>query len=93
MREDEEALHHRETLQFSITRDIQLSAGVSMDPHIYLHVKQSPVNVDAQLVATAMAKDQEMERAKRALNYRKEQLWGEMIPQCQKLHSIQDKMD
>lgn len=74
MREDEEALHHRETLQFGITRDLQLSAGVSMDPRICLHVKQSRVSVDAQLVATALARDQEMERAKKVLHYRKEQL-------------------
>lgn len=86
MREDEEALHHRETLRFSITRDIQLSAGVSMDPRICLHVKQSQVNVDAQLVAAALAKDQEMERAKKVLNYRKEQLWGEMIPRSSTLY-------
>lgn len=60
MREDEEALHHRETLQFSITRDIQLSAGVSMDTRVCLHVRPRRVSVDAQLVAAALAKDQEM---------------------------------
>lgn len=47
-----------------------------MDPCVYLHVRQSRVSVDAQLDAAALAKDQEMERAKKVLNYRKEQLGG-----------------
>lgn len=93
MREDEEALHHRESLQFSITRDIQLSAGVPMDPRVCLHVRQSRVSVDAQLDVAALAKDHEMERVKKVLNYRKEQLGGGgVIPQCQEFHSVQEKI-
>lgn len=63
MREDEEVLHHADTLQFSFTSNIKNSVGVSMDPGICLHVnvKHNSVSVDAQLVTATWAKDGWME--------------------------------